>query len=248
MNFQKKIIISTVIILALNTNAVYAKDFSLRNEIQFGDSIKEVKEKETLDFLPDDQGSESSDETDESSQEETEFSDRNKKVLQTVNGTIAGIEDSFVAYWFDKNDKLVDVRYNFRMYESSDNGNVKKLQDNDYTAVNNSLIRQYGDPIGLTDMNTYPFTEGVLKSVAGLLGYVNGIDGVGEFRDYDEWALEDLDEDYNVKIEHCDYYFGTAEDDATYAHCLSYVMYTDEDLEAAVNEVQTSDDSIDGDL
>lgn len=58
MNFQKKIIISTVIILALNTNAVYAKDFSLRNEIQFGDSIKEVKEKETLDFLPDDQGSE----------------------------------------------------------------------------------------------------------------------------------------------------------------------------------------------
>lgn len=197
-----------------------AEEFSLRNGIVFGDTLEIVKQKETL--------------TIQSGSEE-----KTDKVW--FDGAIAGMDGSVRFDFDEETGKLTDMLYDFDSKED------KNFVDNDYSTLEKSLKRKYGDPLGNTGGSLYIITGTAIENAATIIGlWKYMLDGDGDFRDYDEWIVEA--DGYKVKIDLISYYYRTKEYDYSYKNAVSYHYFTDEDYQNAIQEKKDENAIVDNDL
>ena len=198
---RKLLSVVFILTILLMGSSAFAEEFILRNHIALGDSKEEVLQKEPL-----------------------SISTSSADSLTTEKGSVSGISDATVQYFFDKNG-LYKVTYTFP--EST----YRDLADESYEFIHDSLIQKYGNPLGLSNGRCYILSKGCLKDavLAAYLYYSSG--KPGDLSHYEEWAL-----DYNnfhVKIEHVEYYQGLSNNEIKYYHCVSYALYSDEELKRA---------------
>ena len=193
--------LSTLLISCANT-----EEFSLRNDIHFGDSVETVKEKETMDI---DYVSE--------------------YTVRSEYGTIAGIDDSYVKYSFD-DDKLFEIFYVLGITLDKNN-----LEDN-YNTIYDSLVKKYGKPLYSNSENgQYIIQTSVFDTVEYALHvYPNESNTFNHLLDYKEWVIKC--NGYNVKIDLSGQYYGKDDEICGIGLSVGYKMFTNEDLEIATKE------------
>lgn len=179
-----------------------------RNGITFGDSRETVAEKET----------------------ETKVSEEEEEYLAYGYFSVAGIPESKVTYKFSDDDMLNAVIYNFRAGQYGE-----ETIYNDYKAVSNTLIAQYGNPLGFINGNHHTFSDnGALQSVARIMDnyqkYLRGPFNFADIIDYNEWDIGC--DGYRLKIEHVHYHTsrlmsGQVQND--YYNTMSFVKHPSEE-------------------
>ena len=223
--------ISIILFIAISLSIITAtaEGFTLRNGITFGDSMEDVKGKETIEIA----------EIDEELGEKDADKDYPYSIT-TKKDTVAGISGSIIKYRFDKDKKLREVKYEFASSTS------KEVIDNNYESVNSGLVRKYGSPLGYSNGKSFIVTGSAIDGA--VLGYelMKLMGGIGDMRDYDEWVVY-LD-DYNVKIEQVCYYYGSSYSDMHYSHDVSYTYFTDDMLKEEQDAKQERQDAVDSDI
>lgn len=155
--------INTIAYADIASDAVVSsnvEEFSLRNGINFGDSIEEVKEKETLTF--------------QSSSSTT---------LQTNPGTVSGYDDTTITFSFN-DDQLKEMSYKFEETSSRD------LVNSEYDTIYKGLVRKYGEPLDTGGGSTYIINTSVFERSLLALSLKKLIGGAGDYVDYDEWLVK----------------------------------------------------------
>ena len=203
--------------LLISANA-FAEEFTLRNGIAFGDTMDDVLTKETfaIDGIRDE-----CDDEDISSMPYPYW-------IRTEYSTLAGIPDSNIMYRFNADKQLREVIYNFR--GKSGSTETKDVADTEYNTVNSGLIKKYGEPLGFSDGTCYIITGGAFEDALRFLNLMF----YGELYDYDEWDVKC--DDYHVKVEQLEYGAGISKNNASYFHKIGYTYFTDDELEAAIQE------------
>lgn len=213
------ILLTVILITIIYPVAIAEEDFILRNGIVFGDTLEDVKQKETLTI-------------------------RSSSVDKTNNvwfeGKIAGMDGS-VRFDFDEGTgKLIDMLYEFN------SSSKKDFIDSDYSTLKKGLIRKYGNPLGNTGGSLHLITGPAVESSALMIILYQYINGSGDIRDYDEWVIES--NGYNVKIDLMSFYTRDDDYNYTYYNYLSYHYYTDDDYLNAVQEKIDENTAVDNDL
>lgn len=214
---------------AVSAGETEAEDgrFEIRHGIYLGDSFEDVLEKNDLGFEADDYAT-------------YEENSDGIYYVWTNKATIAGVDGTQVRYGFE--DKvLVDVMYSFP-YETD-----KDSIDSQYSTFYKSLSRKYGTPLGNTGGSIELITSSAFEHGMGMAGIYEAMDGVGDYRDYDEWEYKELDA-YNVKIDLLCYYYGMSYSEAKFANDIGYRMYTEQDEADAIAKKQSENSVVDDDL
>lgn len=198
-------------------------DFSLRNEIQFGDSERIVKSKETMSL--------------------TRTRTQDKKtggiILWSEFGKISGFDGSSVGFIFDKKDRLIEMKYLFSETSFKDNN------DSRYDSIYDGLVRKYGEPLPFTNGDVFNVCSGVFSDT-NLITTLTKMYGVGEIDRYNEWIVKISDTEY-VKIDlESDYHGKTS--DIKYAMRVGYKYFTIDDYYNAIGEKYSKQETVDDDL
>lgn len=221
---MKKILMVFLMVLVLSiifTSLASAeeKGFKLRNGIWFGDSMDDVMAKETLRIQSVDQ-------------------DNNR--IRTEYGPVAGIDNVQIIYLFDSSKRLVEVHWSPYNYQSKDKA------DSAYSDLKNALIRKYGQFLEEQENEDVPIYSRIL-----LIGLSNikELERLGSYDSsislYTGWSI-DLENEKNMKI---DLWQTTTK--GKYARIelgLSYFQFTDEELEASLQQIKDNQEAIDDDL
>lgn len=224
----------SVIITSIN---VFANDdFELRKGIRFGDTVDEVKQKETIEF----------EDLSEYGFEEKE-DEEGYLIINTLEDEIMGIDGSIIHYKF-KDGSLVDMQYAFGEDESSSscNGN--------YDVLLTSLIKKYGNPIDKANKtSSIPITTSAIDDMLSITEN-NGMEVLGatienelNIEDIDEWLL--YYDNYGVKIDLVKfnaYYSFLGE--TKYKVKIGYRYIDEEELNNYVNDVIDYNNELENDL
>lgn len=170
---KKLIIVICIILIALPlciSNASQQEDFTFRNGIRFGDDKETVKSKE-----------------------EDPVSYEYENELRYSNFTLSGIQGSVVEYGF-AHDKLESIMISYREINTGSDSMTQALQD--YTAINEGLIRKYGEPA--TDSEIVSFPNGAIVRANDLN---NNDDRKVTIYKVQHWSIQ-LENGYKVIIEH----------------------------------------------
>lgn len=133
---KKRILILVISILVLSIiNSAIADEFTLRNGVKFGDSMDDVKSKETLNL--------------------SSFSG---DTFLRYEGTLAGISGGMLFYHFDSELKLNDVEYRY-------SGLLEREIKEYYPLLLQGLEDKYGAPLENKDGTMYPITTGALETI-----------------------------------------------------------------------------------
>lgn len=194
--------------------------FTLRKGVQFGDTMEQVRAKETLAWNED---------------------DCSDTLLATEDGTVAGISDVRIEYYFDENGKLEEVEWWLpeRSYADS--------SDSDYSKLYKALAQKYGSPLGYTGGSCYIITGKALEGIALSCYLSEWTDMYGDLRDYDEWVW-DFGQGEHVKIEIAQGCGGSSILDADYHIFVGYKYFTDADLQEAQDEKQQENQAVMDDI
>ena len=197
-------------------------EFVLRNDIRFGDTMAQVRAKETL-GIAEDEGDEDT--------------------FWTNHGKVAGFDDVQVMYNFDENGKLYEVKWVLSNRTNADSS------DTDYSKLEKAMREKYGTTLGLTNGDCYIITTSALESAVTLYGLYTMLfdNGVGDMRDYDEWDYE-YSNGHHVKIELAQYYYGASYSEREYGINVGYKYFSDADLEAARQEKQAESSAVMNDI
>lgn len=219
----------TLMVLFSFCYSANAEEFTLRNGIAFGDSMEDVKSKETIaiDTIDDEFG-------------ENDAESDHPYSITTKEDTVAGISGSQIFYHFDKDKKLCEVVY---FFASSSN---KDIIDSNYETINSGLVRKYGSPLGNSNGKSHIITSSAINDAVLIYEIMKMVGGVGDMRDYDEWIVRC--DNYNVKIDQVCYYAGSSYSDINYMHCLGYKYFTDEMLKDKQNEKKEQQETVDNDI
>ena len=157
-------------------------------------------------------------------------------------GKIAGYNDAECGFYFDDDGKLISMDYGFGNSCTS-----RDSTDDVYKKLYQSLNRKYGKPKGNTGGTTYIITGPAIDRMGFYVYLLGSLDNYkGDYYDYDEWVIDQ--DDYHVKIDLISYYYRNSDYEYSYFVDLSYHYFTDEDLEAAINEKVTEQEEVDNDL
>lgn len=189
---KKLVSLLLVSMMVLLTASATAEEFSLRNGIQFGETMEDVLAKETFEIDEIDDGSDAEDETDT----ESEY----PYFIRTVEGTVAGISDSYILYKFDAEKTLREVIYYYKSRSDRDSS------DSDYKSLYNGLVRKYGAALGYSNGSCYIVMGSAIVDAASIAYLYEELGRYGDLRDYDEWSIDSGE--YHVKIELAQYYTG----------------------------------------
>lgn len=214
-----KRLLCVLLALSCMSFALADDDFTLRSGIKFGDTMEDILAKETTLVRT----------TDESN--------------FTFTGKIAGYDDAGCIFYFDDDGKLIDMDYTFINLCTS-----KDTTNDVYKKLYQSLVRQYGSPLGNTNGSCNLITGKAMENMAlWVYFFVPLMDNfAGNYIDYDEWIVEA--DGYSVKIDLISYYVRDATYKYQYFLDLSYHYFTDADVEEARNEKQSAQAEIDSDL
>ena len=183
--------------------------FPLRNDIHFGESKEQVKEKEK----------------ESNTLELTAEWDRG--MYYRGKGTIAGY-DGDVDYYFSDN-QLTELLYTLHFYTDDSSQKVDQL-DQAFTTIYESCKRQYGE-------ETHSNKDRIVSKFSGRAIY-EFTDNKGNMMDYREWVLEGI-YDENVTIDLIEYKYDFSSilgSFPVYAIQLSYHYYSDEEIANALIE------------
>lgn len=209
----------TVMLTVLSLPSL-AEDYTLRNGIQFGETMEQVKTKETLGVNA-------------NNADETHF--------ETQKGTVAGFDEVSIIYFFDENDGLEEAIWSFSSTSS------KETTDNQYEKLENALKNKYGTPLGYSGGDCYIITGKAITGAIGLIEIYKLINGVGDYCKYAEWDYE-YSEGNHVKIEIIQYYYGTSYSKREYEVRVGYKYFSDADFDAAMQEKQEDNAKIMNDI
>ena len=172
--------------------------------IQFGDTQKEVRAKETIAIA---EG----------------ISDEQK--LYTDAGDFAGFKDVSICYEFDDEGKLIEVKWYLFRYSAG-------ASNRDYEELKKYFQRKYGTPLDYSNGETYPIITSAFDSAWAAV-YVNQSMGEdAAIQDYSEWDYEYQDGQH-VKIDLIQLYYGNTDTGYYYDVLVGYKQFTDEELNAA---------------
>ncbi len=209
----------TVMLIVLSLPSL-AEDFTLRNGIQFGETMEQVKAKETLGVNA-------------NNADETHF--------ETQKGTVAGFDDVSIIYTFDEDNQLNEVIWCLSITTSKDTTDIE------YEKLENALKNKYGTPLGYSGGDCYIITGKALTGAISFIGLYKLLDGVGDYCKYAEWDYE-YTEGNHVKIEIIQYYFGENYSKRNYQVRVGYKYFSDEDLAEAMQEKQEDNEKIMNDI
>jgi len=219
-----KRLLAILLVLLLGLSAVSAcaeETFTLRNGIQFGDSIAEVRAKETIPF------------------KEDECDDT--KLWTKKEGTVAGFSNVQIAYFFDEEGKLEEVKWQLPSRSTTDSS------DADYEKLYKAFVSKYGSALGYTNDKCHIITTTAMDGGVMMAYLYDMLDGYGDVRDYDEWVHE-YGSDHNVKIDMCQFYYGTSYSSLSYNIWIGYKYFSDADLKEAQQEKQNEQQEVLNDI
>lgn len=197
------------------------EQFSFRNGIHFGDTVEVVWEKEEK-LTPD-----------------TTYGETN-----VFKGEIAGYKDATCIYFFEgDNNGMSDVYYSF---DKKSGINSRDALTAAYDKLNESLVRQYGEPLGFEDGNFYLFKGRAIDLMILDLGIFSFVSKENGFLAYDEWIVEYPTE--KVKIDETAFYYTDYKGDKVYHLLVSYTPFNDETLTSLIESAEAKQSSIDDDL
>lgn len=168
-------------------------DFSLHSGNMFGETVEDMKLKETdAGFVP---------------SQEFDSSDNHFVMFE---GTFAGISNSHLQYSFHEGDGLYCASYSFNPQNPNRYDNDLHMLDNDFATITDEITKKYGDPI-------YSQNDGIPihlnnymddSKVTGFAEYTF-ITTFSEYLDnqqmilgkYNQWLIKV--NDYYVLIDHC---------------------------------------------
>lgn len=213
------ILLTLILIIGICPSVLADDGFTLRNGILFGDTMDTILGKET---------------------KLTRESDDSN----WFKGSIAGYSGAECGFYFDDDDKLESMCYNFG---SSVCGSSRDTTDSVYKTLYDSVTRQYGKPLGNTGGKCYIITGPAVEQMSVWVYLFGSLDGCkGDYIDYDEWTLPF--DDYNVKIDLISYYYRNKDYEYSYYVSLSYHKYTDADVDTQIQEKQDERDAVDVDI
>lgn len=221
---MKKVLCMAVVLVLMGLSvAVSAGEvFVLRNGVTFGDTMDQVRAKETLPFKT--------------------LSEENTTNLETEDGVVAGFDNVSLHYRFSDDGKLQGVTWNFEEYSSVDS------IDSDYEKLYTAIVKKYGAALGFTNGKVHLVNgNAIVAAYTMVYLYESWLDGIGDIRDYDEWVV-DCEDDKNTKIEIVAYYYGTSYADRNFHMKISYDQFTDADLDSELKNKQDSQQAIDDDI
>lgn len=167
---------------------------------------------------------------------------RSEENDDTFVGTIAGYDDAECSFDFDDDGKMISMTYKF-----DDSFTTRDSGDSMYETLYDSLKRKYDDPIGNSGGSCELIIGPALSSMALWVYWLGTLDGYkADYIDYDEWVVDAGD--YNVKIDLAYYYLRDSDYEYEYYLELSYLKFTDEEYDEAINEKQAEQEAVDNDL
>ena len=206
-----------VISLLFTLTCLAESDFTLRNGILFGDTMEEILAKEkTLTRTSDDSN--------------------------WFKGKIAGYSNAQCGFYFDDNNKLQSMDYDF-----SSSCTSRDSTNEVYKKLYQSLVRQYGKSEGNTGGTVELITGPAIDRLALYVYLLGTLDkNAGDYYDYDEWIV-DCDS-YHVKIDLVSYYWRNSDYEYDYHVDLSYHKYTDAEYLEKLQEKKSEQNEVDDDL
>ncbi len=197
------------------------EQFSFRNGILFGDTVDVVWEKEDK-LIPD-----------------TTYGENN-----VFKGEIAGYKNASCIFFFEgENNGLSDIYYSF---DKKSGMNSKESLMAAYEKLNESLVRQYGDPLGLTDGEFYIFHGRAIDIMLMDLGIFSMISKDNRYLDYDEWIIDFPSG--KIKIDETAFYYTDYKGDKVYQLLVSYTPFNEEQLSDLNESKAAKQANIDNDL
>ena len=146
---KKVITVCLCLILALSALVgACAEDFTIHAGTTFGDTMEQVKEKETLEYI-------------------NEFEDKSTKAL-LYSGTVAGYENCNIWYYFNKeNNTLCDVSYSMGIGSAiGEEALLNRLGE-----LGVLLMNKYGDPLSDNEDAKYLIKGQVLSKPSNKYEY-----------------------------------------------------------------------------
>lgn len=217
---KKWLALVLVIIMTLGNLPALGEEFTLRNGVQFGDTIAQVRAKETIPFKED--------ECDETT-------------LWTQKGSVAGFSDVQIAYFFDEEGKLEEVKWQLPDRTSTESS------DADYEKLYKAFVSKYGSPLGYDNGDCHIITTRAFDGGIMIAYMYDMMDGYGDERDYDEWIYE-YGNGHNVKIDMLQFYNGASYSAIKYRIWIGYKYFSDADLQEARQEKQNEQQSVLNDI
>ncbi|MBQ8653524.1 MAG: hypothetical protein IJ507_01195 [Clostridia bacterium] len=212
-------------ILLLGCVSALADDtFTLRNGVHFGETMDQVKLKETLPLS-------------------TQYGDEHN--LYTDRGSVATFPKVEVWYRFKEDTgKLYEMRWSMNQGVTD-----KSTNEADFEKLHKALTSKYGDELGYDDGSCYIITGGALNGAVTITNLYSTMfeSGVGKVIDYAEWDVP-FGNGEHVKIELVRHYYGSKPSEAKYYINVGYTYFTDADLDAAVNEKNDDENAIMNDI
>ena len=144
--------------------------FTLRNDIQFGDSMDAVRKKELFSL------------------------DKTSSSTLAGKGNIAGYDNSYVSYWFDDSNKLAEIVY---MFEDTKDQDASRER---YETVYAGLAKKYGEPLDVADGEFYPLTTSAFDFYNDAAVIVSYTGRIAELERYDEWLVPDGDGSVKIDL------------------------------------------------
>lgn len=155
------ILILIPVLIALLAGGAIAEEFKLRNEIQFGESLTSVKEKEQLKLTKED---------------ETNL---------TYEGTVASYQGE-VDYTFDSSKGLTDMCYDISEYD-----NKSTSHESIYESLSSSITNKYGSALGNPMGKTHQILGKAFENSIQMCSFISGFMGKkADIVDYEEWYVE----------------------------------------------------------
>lgn len=216
---KKVLALLLIVYLVLFSSIGIAEDFTIHSGVMFGDTKEDVSAKETLTFK--------------------KFNE-DKNIFE-YGGTVAGIDNTTIYYYFDNDNKLIDVFYAFPDSRSIGINNVIA----EYEQLAEALKSKYGNPID-TDSTVYELVCGKYYSIIkenDAFHIKMGHPESNANREHIAWVVPY--DGYNVKIDLIiDDTDGRSQ---TYNCCVDYHPFTDDELAVLEEEYkktlqQQSDD------
>lgn len=206
----------------------FAEEFSLRNDIHFGDTKEQVRSKETIPI-------------DEDAIKANKAADEGFNSIITERGVVAGINEVRIVYDFSNDDKLEEVRWEVHSTKWVDES------DSIYEKLKNAMTSKYRTTLGYTNGDCYIITGKTIERAIQWASFVTAYGGFGDIRDYDEWDYE-YQPGKHVKIEIVQSCTASSGASKTYYVNAGYKFFTDEDLTAAMAEKQAEHQKLINDI
>lgn len=200
--------------------------FTLRDGIQFGDTMEEVKTKESLGVAENSTGA---------------------PYLTSNSGTVAGIPHVRIQYSFDKATGLLnDVLWYLPLYDVDEISNAVEISNNEYNTLHDAFVKKYGQPLGYSNGSCYIISGQAISYAFDTIDQFSSFLGwTGDICNYAEWDVN-LGNGHHVKIELVQFCYGPSS--MGYMNSVSYTPFTDEDLENALKEKQEENDALMNDI